>query len=91
MARGRYKFNSAGVQEFLTSEPMRAALDVRAERGLARAQAMAPVDSGAYKAGLKLVRDTTDRAVVRLVGTAPHTALVEAKTGNLVRALDAAR
>ena len=61
------------------------------ERALAAAQSSAPVASGAYRASLHLVDDTTDRAVVRLVADVDHAMVVEANTGTLARALDQAR
>ena len=57
---------------------------------LAAARASAPVDTGAYKASIDLVQATTDRAVVRVVATDWKAALVESRTGNLARSLDAA-
>lgn len=50
----------------------------------------APVDTGAYRDGITVWSDVTDRAVTRVGSTAPHARLVEANTGNLARALDAA-
>lgn len=59
---------------------------------LAEAQAKAPVDSGDYKNGLMLIkRVSKHRTVWRVVGTNWKTLLVESKTGNLVRALRAAK
>ena len=65
-------------------------LHQKAEAILSAAQASAPVKSGNYRDGLKIVTDRTDRMAVRVVGTAPHSHLVEAATGNLARAIDAA-
>lgn len=87
----RFKFRGQGVEEILKSRETRAMLTERAERVLAAAQSSAPVETGRYKAGLGVQQDTTDRAVARVVGTAPHSHIVEANTGNLARALDAAR
>jgi hypothetical protein len=74
----------------LNSSATRAMLTAKAENVLAAAQAAAPVVTGNYRDGLGIVQDTTDRAVVRVVGTAPHSHLVEADTGNLARSLDSA-
>jgi hypothetical protein len=41
--------------------------------------------------GLHIVQDTTDRAVVRVAGSTDHDWIVEHRTGNLARALDAGR
>lgn len=84
------KLNHGGMDALLKSSEVRAELTRRAEAVLSAAQANAPVLTGNYRAGLEIHQDTTDRAVVRVVGTAPHSHLVEADTGNLARALDAA-
>lgn len=91
MARAKVKLNSRGVGDLLKSDAVRASLTVRAERILAAAKASAPVVTGNYRNGLKIVQDTTDRAAVRVAGTAPHSHLVEANHGTLARALDAGR
>lgn len=83
--------NGAGVKEVLNSSEVRDMLTDKAEDVLAAAKASAPVDTGEYRDSLGIVQDTTDRAVVRVASTAPHGMIVEAKTGNLARALDAAR
>lgn len=91
MASGiKVKLNGRTVGELLKSDDVRDDLTTRAERVLAKAKADAPVVTGNYRDGLAIVQDTTDRAAVRVVGTAPHSHLVEAKTGNLARSLDAA-
>lgn len=90
MSRVRVKLNSAGMRALLNDPGLRADLTTRAERVLAAAKASAPVDSGEYRDSLHIVDDTTDRAVVRVGSSAPHGLLVEMKTGNLARALDAA-
>ena len=82
--------NHGEVAKLLKSGGVRAELTRRAVRVLAAAQASAPVKTGNYKAGLKIIQVTTDRAVVRVAGTAPHSHLVESQCGNLARALNAA-
>ncbi len=73
--------NSAGVQRLCRS---------KAEQALAIARASAPVDTGAYRAGLAVeAKRSAHRTVYRVVGHDRKTLLVEAKTGNLVRALKA--
>jgi hypothetical protein len=89
-SRNKVKLNSRGMKDLLTSRETRAMLTERAEQVLAEAVSSAPVVTGNYRDGLKIVQDTTDRAIVRVVGTAPHSHLVEAESGNLARALDAA-
>lgn len=83
----RVVLNHSEIAKILKSDTVRAELTRRATRVLAAAQASAPVASGAYKAGLAIIQATTDRAVVRVAGTAPHSHLVESQSGNLARAL----
>lgn len=74
---------SAGVQR-LTDEV--------ADDALRIAQSTAPVDEGNYKDGLAVEhRDSRYRKTARVVGWDAKTLLVESKTGNLARALKAAK
>ena len=82
-----FKLNRAGVGELLKSAGVRAVLATKAEAVLASAKASAPVDSGAYRDGLHIEHDTTDRAVERVVGGTDHDMIVEANTGNLAKSL----
>lgn len=84
------RLRSAGMASLLKSDDVREQLDGPAARVLAAAQSGAPVESGAYRDNLRIVDDTTDRAVKRIVSDAPHAMIVEARTGNLARALGAA-
>lgn len=86
----RYKQSSPGIKALLNSGETRAMLTGKAQNVLAAAQADAPFVTGNYRNGLKIVQETTDRAVVRVAGTAPHSHLVEANHGVLARALDSA-
>ena len=62
-----------------------------AERVLAVAQATAPVDTGDYQRGLRIVKAERKYRTAYLVeGTDWKTLLVESKTGNLARALKTA-
>ena len=80
-----------GIGEMLKSHDVRAELTGRAEKVLAQAKSTAPVVSGDYQSGLHIVQLTTDRAVVEVQGGSDHDWEVEAATGNLGRALDAAK
>jgi hypothetical protein len=82
--------SSAGMKDLLNDPGVRAMLTRRMAPVLAAAKASAPVDTGAYKESLAIVQATTSRAVVRVVAGTDHAWIVEAKTGNLARALDAA-
>lgn len=79
--------NSAGIEELLKSPGVRAELARHADRVADAARASAPVESGAYQASIHRESATTDRAVERVVADAPHALVVEARTGNLSRAL----
>lgn len=86
----KVRLNSAAMEALLKSANVRAELTRRAGPVLAAAQAGAPVDEGDYKGGLHITQDTTDRAVVRVVSGDWKGHIIEARTGNLARALDAA-
>lgn len=61
-----------------------------AARALAMAAANAPVDSGAYKASLRIERVDTNRIVMfRVVADSKHALVVESRTGNLARSVRA--
>lgn len=90
MARPKVKLNHSGVRAVLNDSGVRAELTRRAERVLAAAKESAPVESGEYRDNLHIEQATTDRASVRVVSDTDHSLVVEAKTGNLARALDAA-
>lgn len=84
-----------GIGALLKSDGVRAELTKRAERVLAQAKSTAPYDESNttgphYRDGLHIEQDTTDRAAVRIKGGTDHDWIVEARTGNLARALDAA-
>ena len=56
------------------------------------AKANAPVDSGDYRDGIGVEHhDSRYRRAARVVGTDEKTLLIESKTGNLARALKAAK
>jgi hypothetical protein len=81
------KLNHPGIGEVLQSAAVRAILTDEANEVLRRAQANAPVASGAYRASLHVEQDTTDRAVARVIADVPYAMVVEADTGNLARSL----
>nr|DAD75167.1 MAG TPA: type I neck protein [Siphoviridae sp. ctvGX2] len=76
----------------MKSAGIKALTESAAKRVLARARETAPVDTGAYRDGLTLEhKETAHRTVVRVVGHDKKTILVESKTGNLARAMSAAK
>lgn len=91
MAKPKIVLNNSGIAAVLKSGPVAAELHRRAEAAAAAARASAPVASGTYAASIEVVDEIhKDRAVARVYAKAPYSHLVEANTGNLARALDAA-
>jgi hypothetical protein len=85
------KFNEDYLSELGKSAPVRRLVEDATDRVLDAARANAPVDTGAYRAGLhKEIRETPYRVVGVVVGDDPKTMLIESKTGNLAKALRAA-
>jgi len=92
MPNARIVLNHAGIASLLKSPEVAAELHRRAERAANAARASAPVDTGAYLAGIEVVDEVhKDRVVSRVYAKAPDSMFVEANTGNMARALDAAR
>lgn len=89
MARPRVELVRGGVQGLLQDVGVRAYLADLADKVQSEAVATAPVETGNYRDSIGRVSTTTDRAVERVVATAPHAHLVEARTGNLAAALSA--
>lgn len=70
---------------------VRADLTRRMERVLQAAIATSPVRSGEHRASLHIEQhDGDSRAVVRVIADSDHSIGVEADTGHIARALDAA-
>ena len=92
----RIKLNPRGIEAVLTSDGVAADVRRRAESVLAKAQTDAPYDTGEYRDSLKVETDTTPgtraakRARARVIASARHSWIVEARTGNLRKALEAA-
>ena len=87
----RVRLNHAGMRALLFAPGVRADLQRRGERVLAAAQASAPVDSGEYRASLRLIADDhPSRPAVHVGATVDYGMEVEADHGTLSRALDAA-
>ena len=89
MAR-RVQLRSPGMQALLKDPGLAADLRRRAEAVAARARANAPVDEGDFRDSITVQSDTTDRAVARVVSSDPKARVVEARTGVMSAALDAA-
>lgn len=92
MAGSRVTLNHREIQSYLDGDHgVESMLEAAAERALSAAQSSAPVASGAYRDSLHVETDHTDRMVKRVVADVPYALVVEANTGNLSRALDAAK
>ncbi|WP_269304923.1 HK97 gp10 family phage protein [Aeromicrobium sp. HA] len=90
MARVKVKLNSPGMSSLLKDAGVAAELERRGQAVLNTARATAPVDTGEYRNSLFILPAMTDRAVCRIGTRAPHGMIVEFKSGNLAKALDAA-
>lgn len=90
MARTKVKLISRGMRDLLNSAGIRADMLRRAESAADAARGSAPVESGEYRDGIRAESATTDRAVGRVVASAPHSLAVEFGTQNLGRSVDAA-
>lgn len=92
MGKAKVTINDDEIQAFLDGDhgvdPL---LDAAAQRALETARANAPVDTGTYQASLHVETDHTDRTVRRIASDVPYAMVIEARTGNLARSLDAAR
>lgn len=90
--RVRVVVDRSALNAFLRTQGLRVA-DQAANRILDRARTTAPVKTGAYRAGLTVQRSTTPDGLpaVNVGSTARHARFVEADTGNLVRATQAAK
>ena len=84
----RVKLNRAGIIEVLKSSEVEAALMSVAEAAASVARASAPVSSGEYQNSISAFTEMhADRVVAHVSSDAPHAMAVEARTGNLARAL----
>lgn len=88
MARTQgFRLLSPGMHDLLNDPAVRGMLTTLAGPMLARAQAGAPVESGEYRASLRIIQATTDRAVVRVGSDDDKALVIEARTGNLARSV----
>jgi hypothetical protein len=91
MAAPKFKLDNNGVRELLLSGEVRRDLYRRGQAMLSAARASAPYRTGAYRNSLRVEQSTrSDRASVRVVADVDYALKVEADSGNLARALDAA-
>lgn len=86
----RVRLRPAGMKALLTDPGVARDLRRRGEAVLSAARANAPEVTGDFIDSLSIVEDTTDRTVVRVVSTDPGALVIEARTGAMTAALDAA-
>lgn len=90
MGSTQIRFNPRFFDQVLKSQQVAALTRGASEHIRDRAKATALVDTGAYRDGIVVrERDTAHRKTFRVVGTDTKTMLIEARTGNLARALRA--
>jgi hypothetical protein len=86
------EFNERYFESVLRQPKVEALTDAVAERALSAAKSNAPVDTADYQRGLHLEHyNSRYRRTTRVVGSDEKTLLLESKTGNLARALKAAK
>lgn len=90
MARLKVKLNSREIGKLLKSSDVDKGMDPMANRVRDRARATAPVRTGRYRDSIHVETETTDRVKKRIGSDVPYGMVIEARTGNLTRALDAA-
>jgi hypothetical protein len=90
MAR-RIQLDHSGMAAMLKSGEVRAELTRRAERIADAARQRAPVETGAYRDGIHVEQDTTDRAKVLVVAEDWKSSILEARLRILGSAIDAGR
>lgn len=84
--------NQRWFDTILRSGPVEAKVDGIADRACGIAQANAPVDTQEYRNGIRVEhRESRYRRTARVVGKDAKTLLIESKTGNMARALKAAK
>lgn len=90
MARLKVTLNSREIAKMLKSSEVSHGLDPAANAIRDRAKATAPVRTGRYRDSIHVETETTDRVKKRIGSDVSYSMMVEAQTGNLTRALDAA-
>lgn len=81
-------FNTQYFDEIMRTAEVDNLSKQAAEQGASIARHTAPVETGDYKGGIAVEsRESRYRRVWMVVGRDPKTLLIEAKTGNLARAL----
>lgn len=85
------EFNDAFFENLSRSPAVTGLVVAAAEKVAAAARASAPVESGAYRAGIVVRTKYQRRTVALVVATDPKSMLLESQTGNLARALNSVK
>ncbi|MGV9181814.1 hypothetical protein [Arcanobacterium canis] len=85
------KFDPGFAESILRSPGIKSLINAKANAALHAAQASAPVDSGTYKKSIKIsTRHSKHRDVAVIESDDKGALAIEARTGNLARALRSA-
>lgn len=91
-AKVTVEFNEHFFDEALNSAGVRAAIDLAAERAASEARATAPVKTGAYRDSIHVEHEqAAHRQVALVIADADYALFVEARTGNLAKAMRKAK
>lgn len=85
------KYNNAFFEQLSRSPKVSALCRGVAENVAAIARSTAPAASRKYRNGIVVIRKFQKRVVWVVVASDPKSMIIESKTGNLVRALNAAK
>lgn len=83
------QFNDAFFDTLLTSPAVESLVMQSTEAVAAEARSTAPVDTGEYRDGIKVKKKFQKRVVGLVRAEDPKSMIIEAKTGNLARAVRA--
>lgn len=89
MAKAKVRASYKGIGEILRSPQMKREMEARAKRVQAKAEALAPVDTGDYVKSFRVESEIragkTRRAVAKVINDSPHAAYVEWGTSRTPR------
>lgn len=89
MARAKFNASYKGIGQILRSEQMKREMKARADQIRAKAEALAPVDSGNYvesfRVETEIRKGSTTRAIAKVINDSPHAAYVEWGTSRTPR------
>lgn len=87
-----FKANDAGMKKLVHSREVANVCKKYADVVAANAKASAPVESGDYRSGIHaIIEDHPSRVTAQVVASDPKSLIIESRTGNLARALNAVK